>query len=252
MSTTPVISFNNVCFGYDKSEVLHNVNFNLFERESASIIGPNGGGKTTLVKLILGLHQPQTGSIKVLGRSAQASSRRIGYMPQSTHFDQNFPIKVLDIVLMGRLGKQRRPFYTRADRQASMQALDETGLADLAARPFVSLSGGQRQRVLIARALACDPELLLLDEPTAHVDPAMEEQVNETLAHLAERLTVITVTHELGFVSRRVDRVLCVNHTVKLHPTSEITGEIIQEIYGSDLRMVRHDHQCSEKGHQHA
>ena len=252
MNTSPVISFNNVCFGYDQSEVLHNVNFSLFERESASIVGPNGGGKTTLVKLILGLHQPQAGSISVLGGSPLESSCRIGYMPQSTHFDQSFPIKVLDIVLMGRLGKRRSPLYSRADRQAARQALDETGLADLASRPFASLSGGQRQRVLIARALACDPELLLLDEPTAHVDPAMEEQVNATLARLAERLTVITVTHELGFVSRRVDRVLCVNHTVKLHPTSEITGEIIQEIYGSDLRMVRHDHQCSEKGHQHA
>ena len=172
-------------------------------------------------------------------------------MPQSTHFDQSFPIQVLDIVLMGRLGKRKSSFFNRADRQAAMQALDESGLADLAARPFASLSGGQRQRVLIARALACEPELLLLDEPTAHVDPAMEEQVNATLAKLAERLTVITVTHELGFVSRRVDRVLCVNRTVKLHPTSEITGEIIQEIYGSDLRMVRHDHQCSEKGHHH-
>jgi zinc transport system ATP-binding protein len=252
MASTPVISFNNVCFRYDQSEVLHNVNFSLFERESTSIVGPNGGGKTTLVKLILGLHKPQSGSISVLGSTPSESSRRIGYMPQSSHFDQSFPIQVLDIVLMGRLGKRRSPFYNRTDKQAAMQALDETGLADLAARPFASLSGGQRQRVLIARALACDPKLLLLDEPTAHVDPAMEEQVNETLAGLAKRLTVITVTHELGFVARRVDRVLCVNRTVKLHPTSEITGEIIQEIYGSDLRMVRHDHQCSEKGHQHA
>ncbi len=252
MNTLPVITFNNVCFGYDKSEVLHNVNFSLFERESTSIVGPNGGGKTTLVKLILGLNKPQAGSINVLGSTPLESSRRIGYMPQSSHFDQSFPIQVLDIVLMGRLGKRRSPFYNHADKQAAMQALDETGLADLAARPFASLSGGQRQRVLIARALACDPKLLLLDEPTAHVDPAMEEQVNETLARLAKRLTVITVTHELGFVARRVDRVLCVNRTVKLHPTSEITGEIIQEIYGSDLRMVRHDHQCSEKGHQHA
>jgi len=252
MNTNPVISFNNVCFAYDQSTVLEDVSFNLFERESASIVGPNGGGKTTLIKLILGLHQPLSGTISVLGNTPKESSVRIGYMPQSAHFDQSFPIQVLNVVLMGRLGKRRNPFYTREDKQAAMQALDETGLADCVARSFASLSGGQRQRVLIARALACDPALLLLDEPTTHVDPAMEEQLNETLAHLAKRLTVITVTHELGFVSRRVDRVLCVNHTVKLHPTSEITGEIIQEIYGSDLRMVRHDHQCSEKGHHHA
>jgi zinc transport system ATP-binding protein len=252
MNALPVINFNNVCFGYGQTAVLHNVSFSLFEHQSVCIVGPNGGGKTTLIKLILGLNQPQAGSISVLGALPRTSSCRIGYMPQSTHFDQSFPIQVLNIVLMGRLGKRRGPFFSRADKQAAMQALEETGLADLAARPFASLSGGQRQRVLISRALACDPELLLLDEPTAHVDPAMEEQVNATLARLAQRLTVITATHELGFVSRRVDRVLCVNRTVKLHPTSEITGEIIQEIYGSDLKMVRHDHQCSEQGHKHA
>jgi len=251
MMPQPVISFNNVCFAYDQTEILHNVSFNLFEHESVCIVGPNGGGKTTLIKLILGLHHPASGSIRVLGGMPHANSRRIGYMPQSTHFDPSFPISVLNIVLMGRLGRRPGSFYSRSDKAAALQALAQTGLVDLAARPFASLSGGQRQRVLIARALACEPELLLLDEPTAHVDPAMEQQVNDTLARLAHRLTVITVTHELGFVSRMVDRVLCVNRTVKLHPTSEITGEIIQEIYGSDLKMVRHDHQCSQQGHTH-
>jgi zinc transport system ATP-binding protein len=252
MNTQPVISFDAVSFAYEQSPVLHSVTFELFAHESVCIVGPNGGGKTTLIKLILGLHQPQAGSIRVLGRSPAASSRLIGYMPQTTHFDQSFPITVLNLVLMGRLGKNAWPFFTSADRQAAMGALEETGMADYAGRPFARLSGGQRQRVLIARALACEPELLLLDEPTAHVDPVMEAQVNETLSQLARRLTVITVTHELGFVSRMVDRVLCVNRTVRLHPTSEITGEIIQEIYGSDVLMVRHDHQCSDKGHQHA
>jgi len=252
MSTHPVVSFNAVSFAYEQAPVLHDVTFEFFAHESVCIVGPNGGGKTTLIKLILGLHQPRSGSIRVLGRSPAASSSRIGYMPQTTHFDQSFPITVLDIVLMGRLGRGHRPFFTRADRQAAMGALEETGMPDFAGRPFALLSGGQRQRVLIARALACEPELLLLDEPTAHVDPVMQAQVNETLARLARRLTVITVTHELGFVSRMVNRVLCVNRTARLHPTSEITGEIIQEIYGSELRMVRHDHQCSAQGHTHA
>jgi len=251
MTLQPVISFKNVCFDYGQATVLRNVHFTLFERESACIVGPNGGGKTTLIKLILGLLQPRSGSITVLGDSPRKSSARIGYMPQSTYFDQDFPIQVFDIVLMGRLGKHAAPFHSKADKQAAMRALEETGLADQARHPFTSLSGGQRQRALIARALACEPEILLLDEPTAHVDPAMEEQVNATLVQLSKRLTVITATHELGFVSNRVSRVLCVNRTVKLHPTSEITGKIIEEIYGPDLKMVRHDHQCSEKGHTH-
>lgn len=247
----PVISFSDVSFEYGQASILHDINFTLFERESACIVGPNGGGKTTLIKLILGLLQPHSGTITVLGDSPQKSSRRIGYMPQTTFFDQQFPIQVLDVVLMGRLGKGPSLFHNKTDKHAAMQALDETGLAGQAKRPFASLSGGQRQRVLIARALACDPEILLLDEPTAHVDPAIEAQVNETLVRLSKRLTVITATHELGFVSSRVSRVLCVNRTVKLHPTSEITGAIIEEIYGPDLNMIRHDHQCSEEGHQH-
>lgn len=251
MNTLPVISFNNVSFSYDTMEVLNSARFDLFKNQSTCIVGPNGGGKTTIVKLILGLLKPCSGHITVLGGTPADNAYRIGYMPQTTNFDLIFPINVIDIVLMGRLKKSCPPFYTRTDKQAAMQALDETGLADFARRPFSALSGGQRQRALISRALACDPELLLLDEPTAHIDPAMEGQVNETLARLAKRLTIITVTHELGFVTRMVDRVLCVNRTVKLHPTSEITGEVIREIYGSDLRMVRHDHQCSEKGHQH-
>jgi zinc transport system ATP-binding protein len=251
MNTPPVISFDDVSFAYDSSEVLSNASFDLFKNQSVCIVGPNGGGKTTIIKLILGLLKPLSGRISVLGGTPIERSHRIGYMPQNTTFDLSFPIRVIDIVLMGRLGISFTPFYNREDRQAAMQALDETGLADCADRPFAELSGGQRQRVLISRALACDPELLLLDEPTAHVDPAMEVQVSETLSRLAKRLTIITVTHELGFVTRMVDRVLCVNRTVRLHPTSEITGEVIQEIYGSELRMVRHDHQCSEKGHQH-
>lgn len=251
MNAQPIVNFDNVSFAYGRTDVLHNVSFTLFKQQPVCIVGPNGGGKTTLVKLMLGLHQPRSGRITVLGRTPPQGSSRIGYMPQTTGFDGKFPISVIDVVLMGCLGRHRQPFFTRADRHTAMQALADTGMDSCASRPFMSLSGGQRQRVLIARALACSPDVLLLDEPTAHIDPAMGKQVTDTLERLARRLTVITVTHELGFVARMVDRVLCVNRTVKLHPTSEISGAIIQEIYGSDLRMVRHDHQCSEKGHRH-
>jgi zinc transport system ATP-binding protein len=158
----------------------------------------------------------------------------------------------MDVVLMGRAGSIGLGRYSAEDRRIALQAMAELAVDGLASRPFNSLSGGQRQRILIARALACEPEILLLDEPTANVDPGVEVQFFEILKRLANRVTVLTVSHDLGFVSQLVSRVFCVNRQVKIHPTSELTGEIIHEMYGGDVRMVRHDHCCSEKGHFHA
>ena len=144
---------------------------------------------------------------------------------------------------MGRLGKA--PLlggYSRADVEAARSAIVEVELADLARRPFSNLSGGQRQRALIARALASEPELLLLDEPTASLDVAMENELYDLLRALRERLTVLIVSHDLAFVSDFTDRVACVNRTVAMHTTSEVTPELINELYGRDVRFVRHDH----------
>ncbi|MCP4713540.1 MAG: ABC transporter ATP-binding protein [Deltaproteobacteria bacterium] len=251
MTAEPVIAFSDVSFSYDGVPVLQDVSFELYKADFVSIVGPNGGGKTTLLKLILGLENPQSGSIRIFGRLPETGRSSIGYMPQFLHVDQSFPVDVMDIVLMGRLSEHLTGAYSKADRRAAVNALEEMYIGDLARRPFAALSGGQRQRVLIARALACEPELLLLDEPTAHVDPAMESRIYEILTRLSKRMTVVMVSHDLGVVSQMVDRVLCVNKQVRLHPTSEITGEVIQDIYGADLKLVRHDHRCSEKGHFH-
>ncbi|MFQ6673021.1 MAG: metal ABC transporter ATP-binding protein, partial [Candidatus Tectimicrobiota bacterium] len=167
---------------------------------------------------------------------------RMGYMPQHAHFDPQFPVTVMDIVLMGRLGRRLGGWYATADREAALAALEEVGVADLAKRLFVSLSGGQRQRVLIARALCSEPDLLLFDEPTAHIDALVEAKLFETLQELTERMTVLTVSHDLGFVSSLVKSVVCVNRRVVAHPTSDITGDVIQELYGGDTRIILHDH----------
>lgn len=238
----PVIEFRDVTFGYGAAPVIEDVTFSLDEHDLVSVLGPNGGGKTTLLKLLLGLIRPDAGTVRVFGGSAAAARPRVGYMPQYIHYDPQFPVSVLDIVLMGRLGHRWGGGYSRTDKSAARAALDEMEVADLSRSLFAELSGGQRQRVLIARALACEPDLLLLDEPTANIDPRVEAQLYKSLRQLSRRMTILLVTHDLGVVSNIVQKVICVNRRVVMHPTSEITGDAIQDIYGGDIRMVRHDH----------
>ena len=246
----PVISVHGVSFAYDGDLVLRDVCLEVAPRDFACMVGPNGGGKTTLLKLILGLLAPAAGRITVFGGPPQEARTRIGYMPQHAQVDLRFPVSVADVVLMGRLGRAEiMGPYRRAHRDAAGQALREVGLYDLRQRPFGTLSGGQRQRTLIARALAAEPELLLLDEPTANLDAPAESDLYELLRRLNERLTIVMVTHDLGFVSRFVRTVICVNRCVVVHPTSEITGEIIREIYGADVCMIRHDQRRPPGGH---
>ncbi len=247
----PAVILSDVYFSYNKKHVLENVNVSVKHGEFASIVGPNGGGKTTLLKLILGLIKPDSGEIKVLGNTPEKSRLHIGYMPQYTHFDMQFPVTVLDIVLMGRLGHSLGGRYTKQDISAAMSSLEEVDLQDLSNELFRELSGGQRQRVLIARALCVNPELLLLDEPTANIDPEVEETLFGLLQRLNQRMTILLVSHDLGVVSKVVRSVICVNRCVAIHPTSEVDGTIIKEMYGHDMCLVRHDHRCSEKGHQH-
>ena len=249
--TDPVIAIENVSFNYNGSPVLEDVSFTVAERDFVSLVGPNGGGKTTLLKLMLGLLVPTSGRVRIFGGNPVTGRPRIGYLPQHSQVDPRFPANVTDVTLMGRVSKSRNigP-YRKVDREAAWRALRQVDLYDDRHRPFADLSGGQRQRVLIARALAAEPELLLLDEPTASLDVRVEEELYELLKELNERLTIVLVSHDLGFVSQFVKSVVCVKRRVVVHPTSEITGAIIQEIYGGDVRMVRHDHRCAEGGHE--
>jgi zinc transport system ATP-binding protein len=237
----PAIKFRNVYFSYDSVPVVKEVNLTVKQGEFVSIVGPNGGGKTTLLYLMMGLIEPDSGEVKVLGKKPEASRRKIGYMPQSMDFDRQFPVTVMDVVLMGRLGSRFGGPYSKEDKQAAMGAMEEIGIDSLAKRPFSKLSGGQRQRVLIARTLACNPEILLLDEPTANVDPDTEGMMHEFLHEMHKRMTILLVSHDLGFVSKAVKSVICVNKRVVRHPTAEITPEAIRDLYNDEMRIVRHD-----------
>lgn len=244
------IRLNNVSFAYKQQAILENVTLSIPRREFASIVGPNGGGKTTLLKLLLGLIQPDRGKIQVLGTTPEKARGRMGYMPQYAHLDMNFPATVLDVVLMGRLRKTTF-WFSATDRSRAMAAIETVGMTPFVHTGFNTLSGGQKQRVLIARALCGKPDILLLDEPTAHVDHETEENLFAILRDLNRDMTILVVSHDLGFVSKYVKTVICVNRKAVIHPTSLVEGTMIKDIYYGDLKMVRHDHRCSEEGHCH-
>ncbi|HKL01400.1 MAG TPA: ABC transporter ATP-binding protein [Desulfotignum sp.] len=242
------ISLNNVTFAYKKQPILENATLTIPHREFASIVGPNGGGKSTLLKLLLGLLQPDKGEIQVFGTAPEKARQRMGYMPQYAHLDMTFPATVLDVVLMGRL-KKSTFWFSKKDRKQALSAIETVDMAAFAHTGFNELSGGQKQRVLIARALSGRPDILLLDEPTANVDHETEENLFSILQDLNRKMTILVVSHDLGFVSKYVKTVICVNRQVVFHPTTLVEGTMIKDIYYGDLKMVRHDHRCSEGGH---
>jgi zinc transport system ATP-binding protein len=250
MSTDLAVRIRDLSFFYAEHPVLQDVQLDITAGDFVAIIGPNGGGKTTLLRLILGLLVPDTGAIRVFGRRPTKARQRIGYMPQHSHLDPVFPVTVMDVVQMGCLGK-RPPWgpFRAQDRAAAARALEDVELLDLQHRRFASLSGGQRQRVLIARALASEPDLLLLDEPTASLDPQVQDDLYDLLGELNKRMTVALVSHDISVVSQYVDKVVCVNVQVAQHPSTAIKGELAK-LYPSrsGLRLVHHDQDSRPEG----
>lgn len=245
-----VLKLDNVMFAYNSKPVLENASLAVADKEFVWVVGPNGGGKTTLVKLILGLLHPKSGSIRIFGQSPEAARRRIGYMPQQAQLDLRFPVTALDVALMGRLNNGLVPgSYSSSDRTIAEQALEMVGLENMAPIPLRELSGGQQRRLLIARALACRPDLLILDEPTANLDRKVERELFSLLKKLNRQLTIIMISHDPAFVSDFVEQVVCVNRTVAVHPTTDRHHEFIDELY-RDVRMVRHDRHADEESKQ--
>lgn len=240
--TDPIV-IKGVSFSYNGPPVLEHVNLTVPPGEFLGLVGPNGSGKSTLLKLILGVLKPQMGEIKLFGKSPEQGRGRIGYMPQIAEFARDFPISVEETVLLGRLGKTSAfGFYRKRDKEIALQAMREVEVENLRDRPIGTLSGGQLQRVLIARALAGEPELLILDEPTANIDMRKEEDIFDLLQKLNERVTIIVVSHDIGFISKYIHRVACLNRTLQVHKTTEITNDILQGLYEHPVHLVAHQH----------
>jgi len=218
----PVIEIRNLSFAYEDQLVLEDVNLIVEEKDFFAIIGPNGGGKSTLLKLILGLLTPQQGKIKVLGKPPQKSRDKIGYVPQNTNINTDFPIKVIEVVLMGHIGERKPLFgYGKDEIACAMGVLAQVGMEKFANEKIGSLSGGQRQRVMIARALCAHPRILILDEPTASIDPQGQKEIYQLLEQLNKQMTILVVSHDLSIILKYANKVAYVNHRVVVHDISD-------------------------------
>ena len=243
-----LLRLRDIHLAFGGPELLSGANLKLEKGERVCLVGRNGTGKSTLLKIIMGVLTPDKGTIEVLGKPPFQSVKEIGYMPQLTPFSRDFPISVEEVVLMGRLGKTSSiGFFNKADKRAAEKSMNDVEILDLRKRAIGSLSGGQLQRVLIARALTCEPKIMILDQPTANVDMKIEKDIFDLLKRLNENVTIIVVTHDIGFISQYIHRVACINRTLICHPTSELTGETIENMYGTHMHMVHHHHEDEKK-----
>jgi len=227
-----LVEINSVDFSYNGDTVLEDIDLDVRQGDFMAMIGPNGGGKTTLLKLMLGLLTPDAGTIRVNGDSPRKASSCIGYVPQDVHINSRFPITALDVVLMGKLDpKKRWARKTAANRREVLDTLEQLEMGAHAEKKIGELSGGQRQRVFIARALVTRPKLLLLDEPTASIDSRGQNDFFRLLEELNREITIVVVSHDLLVVSRYVKSVACVNRRLHYHDQAEITGDMLETMY---------------------
>ena len=243
-----IIEFDRVSFRYQSVPVLDNITLAVREGEFLGLVGPNGGGKSTLIKLIMGLITPDSGTVKVFGTSVKKARSRLGYVPQFARFPSDFPITVEETVLMGCLHQGRLlQRYTKKDRELARKCMEETGVAEFADRSIDQLSGGQRQRVAIARCLAQEPELILADEPVSNLDPAHAERILELITNTARNrgIAVVFSSHQPELSRRFADRIVGLRAGAVLFdkPSAMVGNDDISDLYhgtvpGDGLRVV--------------
>ncbi len=226
MKRKEILKISNVSFSYNKTELLKNINFSIYEDDFLGIIGPNGGGKTTLLKLILGLLKPKTGKITIFGKSPVKNREKVGYLSQFKDVDFDFPITAFEIVMLSRVGKNLIKRYNDRDKQAAEKALKKLKIWDLRSKKLNELSGGEKQRVFVARALANDPKILILDEPTANLDMHIQRELYEILKELNKKIAIVIVDHDLGMLAKYSKEVVCVNkcktHATRYHKADSL------------------------------
>ncbi|HOV70616.1 MAG TPA: metal ABC transporter ATP-binding protein [Dysgonamonadaceae bacterium] len=230
-----LIEIQNLFVGYEnKPNVLKNVNLTVYDDDFLGIIGPNGGGKTTLVKAILGLIKPEEGTITFFENGEKVNSLNIGYLPQVNQIDKKFPITVFDVILSGLTPKGKIfKRYSPEDKQKVRHVAEEMGVGNLLSRPIGELSGGQLQRVLLGRAIVDNPQLIILDEPNSYVDKLFETNFYRLLADINKKIAVILVSHDIGTIISMVKNIACVNGDLHYHAGTEISAEWLQKAYDS-------------------
>lgn len=236
-----LVTIKNLWVHYGNAVILEDINLSVYEGDFLGIIGPNGGGKTTLLKTIAGLIKPSRGSVLIVGQPPEKARHLIGYVPQYNLFDREFPLNVLDTVLMGRISvKGVFHHHGEEDRELARQALETVGMLPYVNRQIGKLSGGQQQRVFIARALVSKPKLLLLDEPTSGVDTAMQAEFYELLENLKKDMGIVMVSHDISAISVYVDTIACLNRKLHYHGPKEITAEILEATYECPVQLITH------------
>ncbi|MCD8213949.1 MAG: ABC transporter ATP-binding protein [Campylobacter sp.] len=235
------IEINNLSFDYDGQTALENINLTYDNKDFLAIIGPNGGGKSTLLKLMLGLLTPQSGEIRLFGDSPKNVSKFIGYVPQNFLSNQSFPMRVVEVVLMGLLDKKIFGFYSKSERELAMNALDSVGMAKFSEQRIGELSGGQRQRVYIARALCANAKILMLDEPTASIDTKGQAEIYAILKRInADGIGVVLISHDLNIALNYASKVAYVSKNLYLH---DISPQMIKRDFIEHLAH-EHSHFC--------
>lgn len=236
-----VIDLKDIWVNYDGVRVLESVTLKVKDKDFLAIIGPNGGGKSTLLKVILGLIKPDRGTVKLLGGKPGDMRKYVGYVPQYHSSNLDFPITVCDVVLMGRLShKGPLQRYNEEDRQAANDALDTVGMLDFKERQIGELSGGQKQRVFIARSLVTDPKLLILDEPSTGIDSKAQKDFYELLNKLKSQIAIVMVTHDISAISVYVDKVGCLNRKFHYHDDKELSQHDLEVSYQCPVELIAH------------